>query len=187
MKYIFHLFSLVYGKFCFIRAKEFGKGSKIGFPANVLSSRSIVIGNHVNIGSHVWLNCKWNKSNKHHVCLKIGDGSYIGRFCQINAWESVTIEDNVLIGDNVLISDSDHIFDNNEVPIIHQGDKFKGAVHIKSGSWIGRNAVILPGVVIGHNAVVGSNSVVTKSVPDNVVVGGVPARVIKDNTKNSNK
>jgi acetyltransferase-like isoleucine patch superfamily enzyme len=111
--------------------------------------------------------------------LRIGDGTYIGSFCQINAWESVTIEENVLIGDFVLITDCDHNFDNAEVPIMHQGDKFKGKVHIKSGAWIGRNAVIMPGVTIGHNAVVGANSVVTKDVLDNTVVGGVPARLIK--------
>jgi acetyltransferase-like isoleucine patch superfamily enzyme len=183
MKYFFYLFSLVYGKIHFYRSRSFGKGSTLGFPATVFSSRSILIGNNVNIRSHSWLNCKWNEKNKDHLCLKIGDGTYIGRFCQINAWESVTIEENVLIGDFVLISDCDHNFDNLKVPIIHQGDKFKGKVHIKSGSWIGRNAVIMPGVIIGHNAVVGANSVVTKNVLDNSVVGGVPARLIKVNNE----
>jgi acetyltransferase-like isoleucine patch superfamily enzyme len=181
MRKILYLFSLIYGKIQFYRSPSFGKGSTLGFPATVFSSRSISIGNNVNIRSYSWLNCKWNEKNKNHLSLKIGDGTYIGRFCQINAWESVTIEENVLIGDYVFISDCDHNFDNSKVPIIHQGDNFKGKVHIKSGSWIGRNAVIMPGVIIGHNAIVGANSVVTKNVLDNSVVGGVPARLIKIN------
>ncbi len=179
MRYIVYLFSVLYGKIKFCRSRSFGKGSSLGFPARVSSVKSIIIGDKVNIRPNSWLNCQTNRRNKDLISLRIGDGTYIGRFCQINAWESVTIEENVLIGDFVLISDCDHNFDNPELPIIYQGDKFKGQVHIKSGAWIGRNAVIMPGVSIGHNAVVGANSVVTKNVLDNSVVGGVPARIIK--------
>jgi acetyltransferase-like isoleucine patch superfamily enzyme len=179
MKYIKYIFSLFYAKFKFFSAHSLGKRCTLGFPARIFSSRSIRIGNNVNIGPHSWINCKINETSSRKTSLQIGDNSYIGRFCQINAWESVTIEEDVLIGDFVLISDCDHNFDNPEIPIIYQGDKFKGKVHIKSGAWLGRNAIIMPGVIIGHNAVVGANSVVTKNVLDNTVVGGVPARLLK--------
>ena len=66
------------------------------------------------------------------------------------------------------------------IPIIDQGTGFSGAVHIKTGSWIGIGACILPGVVIGKHAIVAANSVVTKDVPDFTVVGGVPAKIIKE-------
>jgi acetyltransferase-like isoleucine patch superfamily enzyme len=53
------------------------------------------------------------------------------------------------------------------------------SVHIKKNAWIGANATILPGVTIGENSVVAAGAVVSKNVPDNAVVGGVPARIIK--------
>ena len=59
-----------------------------------------------------------------------------------------------------------------------------GAVTINDGCWIGIGAVILPGVEIGRNAVVGANAVVTRNVPDFAVVGGVPARRINPAIKN---
>jgi acetyltransferase-like isoleucine patch superfamily enzyme len=111
--------------------------------------------------------------------LRIGDGSYIGRLVQINALRSVDIGENVLIADRVFISDADHIFGDTKVPIRLQGDSFIGDVTLRDGCWIGIGAVILPGVTIGRNAVVAANAVVTKDVLDCSVVGGVPAKLIK--------
>ncbi|HEX4851768.1 MAG TPA: DapH/DapD/GlmU-related protein, partial [Puia sp.] len=54
-----------------------------------------------------------------------------------------------------------------------------GHIHIKRKAWIGANATILPGVTIGENAVVAASAVVSKDVPDNVIVGGIPAKIIK--------
>lgn len=91
----------------------------------------------------------------------------------------ITIEDYALIGSGVHIYVSNHSFSNPNKPIYFQGhDKVKN-VHIKSGSWIGSNAIILPGVTIGKNAVIGAGSVVTKSVEDNCVAVGQPAKTIR--------
>jgi acetyltransferase-like isoleucine patch superfamily enzyme len=68
---------------------------------------------------------------------------------------------------------------NIKAPIINQGDEFKGPVHLSSGCWVGIGSVMLPGVKIGKNAVVGANCVVTKDVPENTVVCCVPAKTIK--------
>lgn len=89
------------------------------------------------------------------------------------------IEDNVLIANRVYISDADHIFKNVEVPILTQGDYFKGEVLLKTGCWVGIGAVIMPGVTIGRNSIVGANSVVTKNVADYTVGAGCPAKVIR--------
>ena len=110
--------------------------------------------------------------------LRIGDGTYIGRYAQINAWRNVTIGKNVLIADRVFISDADHNYANPDIPIKLQGDAFVGDVTICDGCWLGVGAVILPGVTIGRNAVVAANAVVTNGVPDRTIVGGIPARVI---------
>jgi acetyltransferase-like isoleucine patch superfamily enzyme len=91
----------------------------------------------------------------------------------------ITIEDDVLIGSGVHFYTSNHTFKNTSILIIDQGHDYFKEIVVKKGSWIGSNAIILPGVTIGHNSVVAAGSVVTKSVPDCVVVAGVPAKIIK--------
>lgn len=129
------------------------------------------------MGEHAWLNAKDDRRDGQPT-LRIGDGSYIGHYCQINAWREVSIGKDVLIADRVFISDADHTYDDVNVPIKLQGDAFAGAVILTDGCWVGIGAVILPGVVIGRNAVIGANSVVTHDVPDFAVVGGSPARLL---------
>jgi acetyltransferase-like isoleucine patch superfamily enzyme len=93
---------------------------------------------------------------------------------------SILIEDNVMLGSGVHIYVANHKFDDITVPIIQQGHYEAKTVVLKKGCWIGANAVILPGVVIGENSVVGAGSIVTKSIPKNVVATGNPAKVIKN-------
>lgn len=96
--------------------------------------------------------------------------------------QQITIEDYVLIGSGVHIYVSNHTFSDPTVAIFFQGHADVQPVRLKLGCWIGANAIILPGVTIGKNAVVGAGSVVTRSVPDYAVVVGNPARVIRQLT-----
>lgn len=155
-----------------------GPRSRLGRGARLVEPRLVHVGGDVVFGEYAWLNAKDDRGDRMPT-LRIGDGTSIGRFAQINAWRSVTIGRNVLIADRVLISDADHNFADAEVPIIQQGDRFVGAVALRDGCWIGIGAVILPGVTVGRNAVVAANAVVTKDVPDCAVVGGIPATIIK--------
>jgi acetyltransferase-like isoleucine patch superfamily enzyme len=91
----------------------------------------------------------------------------------------IVLEDDVLLGTNVSIYSSTHNFEDITKPIKEQGYKVS-RVLLKSGCWIGVNAVILPGVTIGKNAVIGANSVVTKDVPDYAIAVGSPAKVIRN-------
>lgn len=91
----------------------------------------------------------------------------------------ITVEDNALIGSGVHVYVSNHRFDSHDADIMFQGHTPPKPVLIRQGAWIGACAVILPGVTVGRNAVVGAGSVVTRSVPDFSVVAGAPARVIK--------
>jgi len=93
--------------------------------------------------------------------------------------ESILIEDDVLIGSGVHIYVENHRFDNPSLPIIDQGHAQALKVVLKKGCWIGANVIILPGVTVGENAVIGAGSIVTKSIPDLAVAVGNPARVIK--------
>jgi len=93
--------------------------------------------------------------------------------------KSIIIEDNVMMGCGVHIYINNHKFDIPNIPLIDQGYYPDEMVILKNGCWIGANSILLPGVTIGSNSVVGAGSVVTKSVPDGVVVAGCPAKLIK--------
>ena len=106
--------------------------------------------------------------------MTIGKNVIINKGATILSPGKVEIEDNVLIGPEVKIATVDHDFYDRH-NLLHFGK-----VTIKENAWIGIGAIICPGVTIGKNAVVAAGAVVTKDVPDNVVVGGSPARFIKE-------
>ena len=105
--------------------------------------------------------------------MTIGKNVTINKGATILSPGKVVIEDNVLIAPEVKITTVDHdLYDRHN--LFHFGQ-----VTIKENAWICIGAIICPGVTIGRNAVVAAGAVVTKDVPDNVVVGGIPARIIK--------
>jgi acetyltransferase-like isoleucine patch superfamily enzyme len=91
----------------------------------------------------------------------------------------IVIEDNVMLGSGVHIYVSNHMFEDVATPIIDQGHSLSEPVVLHNGCWIGANSIILAGVHIGENAVVGAGSVVTKSIPPRVLAVGNPARVLR--------
>ena len=95
------------------------------------------------------------------------------------AGAGITIEDDVLIGSGVHFYCSNHRYDDPHVPIIDQGHYDSKQIVLRRGCWIGANALILPGVTVGYNAVVGAGSILTEDIPDRVVVAGNPAKIIK--------
>lgn len=92
---------------------------------------------------------------------------------------SITIEENVMIGSGVHMYVHNHRFDDPNLPIIAQGHYPSESITLKKGSWIGANAIILPGVTVGENSVIGAGSVVTCDIPPFSVAVGSPARVVK--------
>ena len=111
--------------------------------------------------------------------LKIGDNVSINRGCIINAAGGVTILNDVLIGPDVVIYSQNHNYYDINQKINKQGYNLS-PVLIKENVWIGARAIILPGVKIGSNSIIGAGSVVTKNVESNVVVAGNPAKKIKN-------
>lgn len=144
------------------------------FKLNSQYSQCVKLGEKNYINSGVWFNIM-----DRDAVLEISDGVYIGRFVQINCMRSIYIGKNVMLADRVYIADNSHCFDKRDIPISKQGFKFGGEVVLSDGCWIGCGAVIMPGVKIGKNAVVGANAVVTKDVPDFAIVAGVPAKIIR--------
>ncbi|WP_426668525.1 acyltransferase [Mucilaginibacter sp. McL0603] len=110
--------------------------------------------------------------------LHIGRNCAIGDFSHIVAVGEVIIEDNVLIANNVYISDNVHAFEDVNKPIMNQKVRFKKAVKIQQGAWLGENVCVI-GASVGKNSVIGANSVVTKDIPDFCIAVGSPAKIIK--------
>ncbi|MCF8296148.1 MAG: hypothetical protein K9J13_01265 [Saprospiraceae bacterium] len=91
----------------------------------------------------------------------------------------IVIEDGVLMGSGVQIYVVNHKFDNPEIPIIDQGHYDSKPVILKKGCWLGANVIVLPGVTIGENSVIGAGSIVSKNIPEKVLAAGNPAKVIR--------
>ena len=83
-----------------------------------------------------------------------------------------------MIADGVTIRDTDHNYLDTKIDMINQGFSTSPVI-IKDNVWIGFGAVITKGVTINSGAIVGANAVVTKDVPENAIVAGVPAKIIK--------
>jgi acetyltransferase-like isoleucine patch superfamily enzyme len=105
---------------------------------------------------------------------KIGKNVFINFDCVFLDLGGITIEDNVLIAPKVSLLSEGH-----PVSPAERQSLIPGHIHIKKNAWIGAGAIILPGVTIGENAVVAAGAVVSKDVPGNTIVGGVPAKNIK--------
>lgn len=107
--------------------------------------------------------------------ISIGKNVFINFDCTFLALGGITIEDDVLIGPKVSL-----ITENHPLNPQHRKGIIGKSIHIKKNAWIGANATILPGVIVGENAVIAAGAVVSKDVPDNTIVGGIPAKVIKE-------
>lgn len=141
---------------CIKKFNYFGTGSSFRPGAYAIETKNISIGDYVVIRPQSML-----------FASPLSEGLQID------------IEDYVLIGSGVHIYVTNHSFEDTEKPIYLQGSSEIKPVIIRTGSWIGANAILLPGVEIGENSVVAAGSVVTKNVSPYTVVGGNPAKTIK--------
>lgn len=120
--------------------------------------------------------------------IEIGNRVFIRPGCMFfgesNSLEtSIIIEDDVMMGCGVHIYINNHKFDRQDIPLIDQGYYPDEKVILHKGCWIGANSILLPGVEIGENTVIGAGSIVTKSFPSGVVAAGNPAKIIKNLAK----
>ena len=131
----------------------------------------------VRFGRFVWIGDS-SKIRCHEGEVVIGAKTVIGQECTISAYQHVRIGEQCVIADRAMFIDFDHGIVEVERPIRLQGI-YKRDVDVGSNVWIGYGACVLRGVRVGDNSVIGTNSVVTRDVPANAVVGGVPAKVIR--------
>ena len=106
--------------------------------------------------------------------IHIGRHVFINMGCKFQDQGGIFIDDGVLIGHNVVLATLNHAMRPER-----RGDMLPAPIHIGKRVWIGSNAAVLPGVTIGDGAIVAAGAVVTRDVPENTIVGGVPARVLR--------
>lgn len=106
--------------------------------------------------------------------ITLGKNVFINHACSFLDMGGITIEDEVLIGPKVNLITENHPLDTKDRRAL-----ITKPILVKKGAWIGAGATILPGITIGKNAVVAAGAVVSEDVPDDTVVGGVPAKIIK--------
>lgn len=129
------------------------------------------------MGRWSWIG-QGTKVRVHEGVLEIGAKSVLGEECTLSCFQHITIGRECIIADRTMMIDFDHGMVESERPIREQGI-YKRSVRIGHNVWIGYGACILRGVSVGDNAVIGTSSVVTRDVPDNAVVAGSPAEVIR--------
>lgn len=138
----------------------------------------------------VWYVCNILKIMKSHpenyfeYGIYIGNGSLlkIGKHCHINEnvfIQAADIGNYVMIAPNVTILSKSHNFDRDDIAMISQGESSDNLPIIEDNVWVGRNAIIMPGVKLGEGCIIAAGAVVVKDVEKNTIVGGVPAKYIK--------
>ncbi|KGL42433.1 acetyltransferase [Listeria newyorkensis] len=127
-------------------------GENIDNTVNVMLPFHTDFGKHITLGKHVFI-------NRNAMFVDLG---------------GITLDDYVLIGPRVNLITVNHLIE----PSNRRGLSTK-PIHIKKNAWIGAAATVLPGVTIGENSIIAAGSIVTKDVPDNVIVVGAPAKITK--------
>lgn len=162
-----------------------GKHASIAKPCSLQGGGqgNISIGDYTTIQSHSILGC-WERygDQRFTPSITIGDHCCIGEYNHITACNKITIGDGLLTGRYVYIGDNAHgglSCEEGGVPPLKRLLVSKGEVRIGNNVWIGDKVAVLSGVHIGDNVIVGANSVVTKDIPPNCMVAGIPAKVIK--------
>ncbi len=154
-------------------AQTIALSSKLNTATNITEIRdriSEIIGTKLDNSTTIFVPFYTN-FGKH---TSIGKNVFINHDCSFLDLGGITIEDDVLIGPKVSLITENHPIDPSQRKSLDLQ-----SIRIKRNAWIGAASTILPGVTVGENAIVAAGSVVTKDVPDNVVVAGVPAKMIK--------
>lgn len=111
--------------------------------------------------------------------ILFGSGINISTYTRIASEGPIEIGDSVLISSYCYIGPGNHRFDDPEKPIMEQGMEQGKGIKIGSNCWIGTKVTILDGVTIGNNVIIGAHSLVKDSIPDNAIVAGAPAKILK--------
>lgn len=160
-----------------------GKNFYIESPCIIKGGKYIVIGNNFRALSRVRIEAiDFHNGKKYFPEIIIGSNVSLNTDIHIGSINMVSIGDNVLFASRIFITDHYHgLIDENSIKV-PPSDRIlysKGPVIIENNVWIGEGVAILPNVRVGANSIIGANAVVTKSFPQNSIIAGNPARLIK--------
>ena len=141
------------------------------------SSEKIILGDCVKIGAFSTLTSTSHFS-KYGKGLRMGHNSAVGQFAEFGAAGGIEIGDNVIMGSYISFHSENHNFLDKSKLIREQGVTSKG-IKLGNNIWVGAKVTFLDGCVIGDNSVVAAGAVVNGIFPDDVVIGGIPAKVLK--------
>lgn len=158
---------------------RFGRFLKLGNDVKIVAygKKNIILGNNVSIGDFSRLIICTTLNNLGEY-IHIGNNVGIGEFAYIGGAGGLTIEDDCIIGQYLSCHPENHNYSNSEQNIRLQGVQRQG-IHIGKNCWIGSKVTLLDGVCIGDNCVIAAGAVVKDSFPNNSVIAGVPAKLIK--------
>ncbi|WP_396144323.1 acyltransferase [Flavobacterium sp.] len=158
----------------------FGHSVTIGKLCEIdaFSSENIKLGNCVKIGSFSTLTSTSHLS-KYGKGLIMGNNSAIGDYTHFGASGGIKIGNDVIMGSYISFHSENHNFNDSSKLIREQGVTSKGIV-LGNNIWVGAKVTFLDGCKVGNNSVVAAGAVVKGVFPDNVVIGGVPARILKN-------
>lgn len=158
---------------------QFGKFLKLGNDVylSALGKTGIIIGDNVGIGSfsRVIVSTSFNDLGKY---IKIGNNVGIGEFAYLGGAGGLEIGDECIVGQYFSCHPENHVASDTIVSIRHQGVTRNG-IKIGKNCWIGSKVTILDGVEIGDGCIIAAGAVVNKSFPENSIIGGVPAKLLK--------
>ena len=164
----FHLANMQFGKWVQLEEQVY---------LSALSKEPLVIGSNVRIGAYSRLIASTSFDHPGKG-IRIGNNVGLGEFAYLGGAGGLEIGDDCIIGQYLSCHPENHNYQDSEQPIRLQGVTRKG-IKIGENCWIGAKVTILDGVQIGPNCVIAAGAVVTKSMPSDSIIGGVPARVLK--------
>ncbi len=163
------------------RFGRMGRGACLIFPQGAIYNEHLIqIGDETIVGPGTCISAGMAPGQvmPTNPVVSIGSRCLIGRGSHIVGHWEIVLGDDIQTGPYVYITDQNHSYEDPVEPIGRQWP-VEAAVRVGSGSWLGANAVILPGAQIGEHVVVAAGAVVRGEVPDRCVVAGVPARVVR--------
>ena len=159
----------IWGRFCTVERYA---------SINSYAVEGVSIGSRTKIGAYTVISAT-NSLLALGKGVKIGDDCGIGQFSFIGATGGVTVGNNVIMGQYVSFHASNHVFNDAQLDIREQGIIAKG-IEIEDNVWVGTKATFLDGTKVGHGSVVAAGAVVSGEFPPRSIIGGVPAKVIRN-------